>query len=448
MQQWKMFAAACAVCAVSAASPPAALAGAPAGPLAPDTAAARVVVDRVLATVEDRAILQSDVDNALKRYLLEAQRTSVPAEEEKEIKREVLNSLVADALLALQAEKDNIKVEETEVDAAIANAIEEKKTALGGDDAFTRQLAAEGLTVEGLRAMYREPIRTRLLINTFIREKVGPNIRVSEEDLKEYYDAHIAELPKRPATVAIAHILIVPKPSEAVLAKALEKITAIERKLKAGDDFAELAKEMSDCPSAKFGGSLGTLNLDDLNNPPFAEAARKLAVGQVSAPVLTEFGYHLIKIEGVEGDQVTLRHILVRAEAAPEDVTAAAALAERVRSAIAGGADFAKEAAQYSGDFATKDAGGVIGEVPLESLPDQFKDVIRELPSGGLAPVMKEARGFRIVKLLSRNEGRPYSFDEAKSELRRYIEAQRVEERIGSYIEELKKSYSVVIRGE
>ena len=448
MQHWKILAAACAVSAAAAVVAPVERTGAAAGPLRPDTAAAGAVVDRVVATVEDRAILQSEVDNALKRYLLDAQRTSVPADEEKAIKREVLNSLVADALLAIQAEKDNIKVQDADVDAALERAIEERKTALGGDDAFARQLAAEGLTPEGLQAMYREPIRTRLVINSFIREKLAPDIRVTETDVQEYYQAHVAELPKRPATVTVAHILIVPKASDAVLAKALEKIATVEGKLKAGGDFAELAKESSDCPSAAFGGSLGTLNLDDLNNPPFAEAARKLGVGQVSPPVLTEFGYHLIKIDKAEGDQVTVRHILVRAEATPEDVTAAAKLAERVRSEVAAGADFAKEAAQYSGDYATKDSGGVIGEVPLENLPDQFKEIVKGVPSGGVAPVMKEARGFRIIKVLSRNEVRPYSFDEAKDELRRLLEGQKVEERIGSYIEELKKTYSVVIRGE
>ena len=448
MHRWKILAAACAVCAAAAGFAAVPCMGRAAGPPPPDTVAAGAVIDRVVATIEDRAIMQSDVDNALRRYLLDAQRTAVPADEEKAIKREVLSSLVADALLAIQAEKDNIKVEDKEVDAAIERSIEERKTALGGDEAFARQLAAEGLTIEGLHAMYRDPIRTRLVINRFIREKLGPDIRVTETDVQEYYKAHVAELPKRPATVTVAHILIVPKPSEAVLAKALEKITMIEGKLKAGGDFAELATEFSDCPSAKFGGSLGTLNLDDLNNPPFAEAARKLAAGQMSRPVLTEFGYHLIRIDKVEGDQVTLRHVLVRAEATPEDVTDAAKLAERVRSEIASGADFAKEAVQHSGDYATKDAGGVIGEVPVENLPDQFKEIIQGVPSGEVAPVLKEARGFRIVKIQGRNEARPYSYVEAKEELRGLLENQKVEERIGAYIEELKKSYSVVIQGE
>jgi peptidyl-prolyl cis-trans isomerase SurA len=296
--------------------------------------------------------------------------------------------------------------------------------------------------------MYREPIRDRLLINGLIREKIGPDIRVSDADVQEYYKAHLAELPQRPETVTLSHILIVPKPSDAVLAKAHDKITLVEGKLKAGGDFAELAKQYSDCPSAKFGGSLGTLKLEDLNNAPFEAAAKALDVGQVSPPVLTEFGYHIIKVEGVEGDQYTLRHILARAEATPDDVAAAQKLAEKVRGEIVEGADFAKEAAQYSGDFATKNTGGLIGEVPISNLPDDFKASLKGVPAGGIAPVTKEARGFRVVKVMSWNPARPYTYDEAKSELTNFLEQQKLEERLTAYIEDLKKSYSVVIKGE
>jgi peptidyl-prolyl cis-trans isomerase SurA len=451
MYGWKKLVFACAAIAavgiVAWAPPPPASARAS----APDTAGASTgsaVVDRVVATVEDRAIMQSDVDNAIKRYLVQAQRTSVPPDEEKKIRDMVLNNLIGDALLVLQAEKDNIKIEDKDVDGAVDKQIEDFKTQLGGDDAFKRQLDAEGLTLDALRTMYREPTRDRLLINGLIREKIGPDIRVTDTEVQEYYKAHVAELPQRPETVTIAHILIVPKPSDAVLAKAHDKITLVEGKLKGGGDFAELAKQYSDCPSKAFGGSLGTLKLEDLNNPPFEAAAKALDVGQVSPPVLTEFGYHIIKIEGVQGDEYTLRHILARAEATPDDVAAAQRFAEKVRSEIIGGADFAKEAAQYSGDFATKSAGGLIGEVPVSNLTDEFRAAIKDVPAGGIAPITKEARGFRIVKVISRNPARAYSYDEAKNELTNFLEQQKLEERLTSYIEDLKKNYSVVIKGE
>jgi len=457
MHHRKILAAACAICAAAlvthtpcagafaqALPPDSTGAGASAQGRVPDTTSAKTYVDRIVATVEDRAIFQSEVDSEIRNFLMQAERTSLPPDEEKTLRQEALNSLIAMALLMIQADRDNIRVEDKDLEAAIDRWIEQKKTEIGGDEAFERQLAAEGLTMDALRDRYRDNIRTLLLREKIIYQKLLPDVKVTEAEVREYYKAHLSEFPQKEPSVSIAHILVVPKPSDAVLAKALEKITAIEAKLKAGSEFAATAKEYSDCPSAKFGGSLGTLNLDELGNPPFADAARTVAVGTVSGPVLTEFGYHLIKIEKIEGDQVTL----VRAEAAPEDVEAAAKLAERVRTEIAQGADFAQAAAQYSGDYGTKDKGGVFGAVEIKNLPDQFKEAIKGVPAGGLSPVMKEERGFRVVKVLSWNEAGTYTYDEAKDQVRRLLVEKKIMEKMGEYVEELKKNYDIAIKGE
>lgn len=413
----------------------------------PDTAAAGTLLDRVIATVEDRAIMQSDVDNEVKRYLMQAQRSALTPDEEKTLRAEILKSLVADALLLIQAGRDAVVVEDAEVEAALDRKIEDFKTALGGEDAFNRQLEAEGLTLEKLRSMYREPQREYMLVDRLKYARVG-GVDVTDAEVREYYRSHAAELPQRPETMSLAQILIVPKPSAVVLEKALERIAAIESRLKAGEDFAALAKDKSDCPSAKFGGSLGTINLADLNNPAFEEAARKLAVGQTSPPVLTEFGYHLIRLEGVEADKVTLRHILVRAEATPEDTKAAEQLAERVRAEVAGGKDFAAAAAEYSDDHASRNAGGAIGEVAIDNMSEEIKKPLVDVPAGGIAPVVAEARGFRIIKVVSRNAARPYTYDEAREELRNLVRQRKMQESLDTYVEELKKTYLVELRGE
>ena len=380
---------------------------------------------------------------------IQAQRTSLPPDEEKALRQEALNSLIATALLTIQADRDNLRVEDKELNAAIDRWIEQKKTEIGGDDAFERQLAAEGLTMDALRERYRDNIRTLLLIEKIKYQKILPEVQVTEAEVREYYKAHLSEFPQKEPTVSIAHILIVPKPSDAVLAKALEKITMIEGKLKAGGDFAATAKEYSDCPSAKFGGNLGTLNLDELNNPPFAEAARKVAVGQVSGPVLTEFGYHIIKIEKVEGDQVTLRHILVRAEATPEDVETAAQ-AGRARS----GGDRGRRRFREGGGEVLRRlrARRTRGESSARSrsriCPSSSRKRSRACPRAGLAPVMKEERGFRVVKVLGWNEAGTYTYDEAKNQVRRLLMEQKIMEKMSAYVEELKKSYSVAIKGE
>jgi len=405
-----------------------------------------VVIDRVVATVEDHAVLQSEVDLMYKQYLMQNKQTELAPDQEKTLRDEILQALIADQLLLIQAEKDAIKVDEKDVDAAVDRQIDQNKRDLGGDEAFGKQLADDGLTIDQLKAIYREKARSQLLIYMLDR-KITDGLEATDRDVQAYYKDHAAELPKRPATVTLAHILVAPQPADSVREAALAKITALAKRLQAGESFAKVASESSDCPSAKYGGSLGLLKLGDLNNPPFEEAARKLAVGEVSPPVLTEFGYHLIKVEGIEGDQVRLRHILVKIEPTPDDLKRAADLAEVVRTEIVDGADFAKEAAQYSSDFASKDKGGLIGEIPVETLPAEIRDLIKGLPAGGIAPLMKDPRGFRILKVLAWTPERAYALDEARDELRRIVLQQKRQEKLASYIGELKTKYSIEIKG-
>lgn len=413
----------------------------------PDSFAIKgAVIDRVVAMVEDRAILKSDVDAELARILFQAKRTEISPEEEKAARDEILRGLVSEALLVTQAERENIAVDDREVDERIEQIIEENIRALGGERAFERQLQAEGLTLEALKGIYREKVRTRLLIER-LYQKIGSGVRVPEREVRDYYNEHADELPKRPATVNLAHILIVPKPSSEVLDRALKKIQSVEKRLAKGEDFSALAKEMSDCPSAKFGGSLGTIRLEDLDNPAFEDAARKLAPGQISGPVLTEFGYHLIKVEAVEGEMTTLRHILVRTEPTSEDLEAASRIAGQVRAELEAGADFAQLVAKYSDDVSTRHAGGVIGEVQLDNLPQNVRELISGLPPGAITPVFKDEKGFRILKILSWNESRAYTYDEAKEELRRFLTEQKAQQKLDGYVEELKKIYSVRILG-
>lgn len=406
------------------------------------------VVDRIVAVVEDRAVLQSDIELEYARYLMQMQRSSLPAEEEAEIKKQILDALITELIMAIHAEKSGVEVADSEVDQSIDSFIEENRRALGGEEAFQRELEREGMTLDDLRASLRERIRARLLIERLRYREFNFDVRVTESETRDYYKEHLAELPKRPVTVTLAHILMIPKASEKAREAAHEKILDVERRLKEGQDFASLAKEFSDDPSAPTGGSLGYVKLEDLNSPAFEAATRELSVGGISPPVLTQFGYHIIKLDDVSGDEVLIRHILAKIEADEKDVERAARLAEEVRQRLVDGADFGEMAAEYSDDPATKDKGGVVGEISLENLPEFFRDIIEDVAIGDIAPVIREQKGFRIIKMLGKTPEREYTFDEAREELRRLIEQQKRQELIQKYVDELKEIYYVEVKGE
>lgn len=406
------------------------------------------IVERVVAVVEDRAVLLSEIELEYRRYLLGLKKESLGAEEESKVRREILDVIIAELLMSVHAAKEGIEVNEDEIDAGVERAIEENKRGMGGEEAFSRQLEREGLTLPQLRSLYREKMRTRLLVERLINRDVRSDVQVTEDETRNYYEAHIGELPKRPPAVKLAHILLIPKASGLAGEEARARAEEIEKEIRAGRDFAEAAKEYSEGPSATYGGSLGYIRLEDLNNPEFEEAAKGLSVGEVSRPVLTEFGYHLIKLVDVDGDKVHVRHILIKVEAGEGDLEKIYRFAEEIRGEIIGGADFEGMAARYSDDHATRNEGGLIGEVPLENLPEFFRGIIENVGNGEIAPVIKEQKGFRIVKVLGRSPERTYTYQEARDELRRLIEQEKLRGKYDDYVDELKGIYYVEVKEE
>ena len=406
------------------------------------------IVDRVVAVVEDKAVLQSEIELEYRNRLMQMQRTALTDEEDRQLREELLDAIVGELLLSVHAEKVGITVSDEEVFEEVERRIDEGMRMLGGEEAFAKQLEREGLTVEQLRSIWNEKIKTRILSERLMYSEVNRDVSVTEADVRRYYNEHLSEIPKRPATVSVSQILLLPSASGAIVEGARRRVEEIEEKLLAGADFAELAREYSEGPSAKNGGSIGYVRLEDLNAPQFEAAVRKLVVGETSGPVLTEFGYHLIKLEDVRGEEVLVRHILITVQGEEDDWERTALLADSIRTRLVDGADFAEMAERYSGDRRAGGDPGSVVEAALADLPEHFREAVRDVEIGGISPVIREERGFRIVKVVGRAPQREYTFEEAREELKGLIERVRLQERMTDYIEALKEKYYVEIKGE
>lgn len=416
---------------------------------APVTAADKgEIVDRVIAVVEDKAVLQSELEMEYRNRLMQMQRTALTDEEDRQLREELLDALVSDLLFSVHAEKVGITVTDEEIFEEVERRLDEGKRMLGGEEAFAKQLEREGLTVEQLRSLWNDKVKTRMLSERLMYSEVMKDVSVTEAEVRAYYGEHLQEIPKRPATVSVSQILLLPSASGPVVDEARGKIEEIEKKLLAGADFSDLAVEFSEGPSAKNGGSIGYVRLEDLNAPQFEAAVRELTVGETSGPVLTEFGYHLIKLEDVRGEEVLVRHILITVEGREEDWEATARLADSIRTRLVEGEDFAGMAERYSSDHKTKESGGFVGEVVLANLPEHFREAVKDIEIGGVAPVVREERGFRIVKVMDRTQEREYTFEEAREELKGLIERQKLQGKMTDYLDSLKEKYYVEIKGE
>jgi peptidyl-prolyl cis-trans isomerase SurA len=171
-----------------------------------------------------------------------------------------------------------------------------------------------------------------------------------------------------------------------------------------------------------------------------------LGLGEISEPVKTPYGYHIIQMTEKNPDtgEVRIRHILVRMSAEEDDVQDLYAQATSIREQITQGASFEQLATQHSTD-PNAGEGGDLGWLKIADLPEFFQDVLSGMQPGEVSQVLRESAGFRIVKLVDRQAPRPYQFEEIKPELRRMYEGEKLEEIYKEYVEELRDKFTVVM---
>jgi parvulin-like peptidyl-prolyl isomerase len=234
------------------------------------------------------------------------------------------------------------------------------------------------------------------------------------------------------ATQEQAHVkqILVPiapetPPIEKAEADALGKIQAARARIEAGEAFADVAQEVSEDPgSAANGGDLGWFGRGQMV-PEFEEAAFSLKVGELSQPIKTDFGYHLILVDEIntDEDQVKARHILVRPDTTPSDEAVAAATAaalatvQAARDRITAGESFDAVAKELSQDAATAENGGDLGWLPRGQLSAELDELAFSLDIGELSEPIQTTAGVYLITVVERDPAR--EVDEAEYENRR-----------------------------
>ncbi|MDH3531773.1 MAG: peptidylprolyl isomerase [Gammaproteobacteria bacterium] len=234
-----------------------------------------------------RTFLQAQVDHLVNQRGLGSGGMTQPGEY-KRIQQEVLDQLIVQELLWQEAQRRDFVVSDADVD----EQLEKMKSGFDTEMAFQFKIKEGGFTEE----TYREDIRQQRSAQRMVSEGILPTIEISDEEIQEFYDANIDKM-TIPEQVRARHILAALKSKdEEARALAQEKITEVQEALEAGGNFAVLALEHSDGPSATQGGDLGFFERGQMV-PPFEEAAFALQPGEISDVVETQFGFHIIKVE-------------------------------------------------------------------------------------------------------------------------------------------------------
>lgn len=420
--------------------------------LAPPAAdAEREVVDRVVAMVDDEAIQLSEVLQEMNLARLQRNLGKLSADEQQQLFRSVLEDMINDQLLVAQAKAKGITVSDEELREAVDQAIRDIKESMGGEEAYRAELARQGLTEAEVRDLHREQKRKQILAQRLIQQEIRRTVTITDEQLRNAWDTQRDSLPaelfQTPETVRLAHILIAPRPDAVQAAAARTKIEAAQKRVAAGEDFATVAKQVSEWPTAANGGFLGAFRYGDFESDAFDEAVSKLEPGGVTDIVETKFGLQIIKLESRKGDEMTARHIVIKLSADENAQVRALDLAQSIRSRALAGESFEDMARTYSDDTNTRDKGGVVDqELRTSEIVPDFRAALDSVAVGSVTNVVRSSAGFHLFKVLARTQPNAATFDGVRDTLRRYLEQREVERRYRTYLADLRKKFYVDIK--
>lgn len=376
------------------------------------------LLDRIVAVVDDEVILWSELSLRVRMELQQEGRGLyvTPGELDQRMEK-VLGEMVNEQILVLKAQADSLEVDPAQVEEMLNSQLEQIRASMEASE-YTKLLERSGLTERQLKGRYRKQIRHRLLYEQMTSQLAWRQF-ISRRDVDAFRQEYADRLPEE---VSISQISIEVKPRDEVVEAAREKIEQAQAALSRGEDFAAVARQYSEDPgSAASGGDLGCFR-QGLLVPEFERAAMDLRPGQVSEPILTPFGYHLILLHERREDELCSSHILIRAHTGKEDEDRAVEELSLLRDQALNGGDFAQLARDHSDNPHTARLGGLWQVLPRDQIPSELMPYVGHLGLGQICePFVME--GF--AHLLKIND------DQAT------VESLVRQSRLGSYMQEL-----------
>lgn len=309
-----------------------------------------VNIDKIIAKVDDYIILKSDLEKAYLDYLSRGEFRSPNA------KCFILQQLVQEKMFLAQAVIDSVEVEDVMVQSQLNSRMEAVLARVGSPEELEKFY---GKTLEQLQEELFDDIKQQMIIQKMQQEIVS-DLKVSPSEVKKFFNKIPADsLPYFSTEVEVSQIVIQPKAGKDQKNKVKKQMYEIRGRIMSGEPFEQLARQYSEDPgSAAQGGQLPFYSRGDLA-PEFEASAMTLSPGELSDPVETQFGFHLIELQEKRGNTFRTRHILISPQPSQRDVDKAEKYLDSLRTAILlDSISFQQAAKDYSDDQNTSSSGG------------------------------------------------------------------------------------------
>jgi len=359
--------------------------------------------DYIVAVVNQELVTAGEVDQRLARVRAEAERNRQTLPAPAVLRQQVLDQLIDERVQVTNARDIGVKIDEAELDRAVNNVAVQNQMTLAQ---LRQRLRQEGIEF----TKFRDNVRDQLMVERTREREVFPRIRVTDAEVDAFLDERRAAV-GMVDQINVAQILVtVPEnASEAVVAERRARAEAARARVRAGEDFGKVAREMSEDGNRAEGGVIGMKPADRLPDV-FVAAVKTLKPGDVSPQLLrTGAGFHLLKlIERRAGGDFTIpqthvRHILLRiSERLPQD--AAIRRLEQIKRTIVAGNKTFEQSARENSEDSSASLGGDIGWVQPVSVVPEFEEVLNALPPGGISDPVVSRFGVHLIQVIERRE--------------------------------------------
>ena len=323
----------------------------------------------VTAVVGEYVILDSDID---KSYL-ELQQQNIPTEE---ISRcQLLGKLMEDKLYAHQAKIDSLEVSDVEITQRIEQQIAYIISEFGGDE----DKVAKFYKKDNIDELKQELFNTNktLMLASRMQQKVVEDVEVTPEEVRQFFfSIPEDERPVFSAEVEVAQIIVEPQITEEARKKVIDRLNEFRQDIvENGASFATKAVLYSKDGSAAKGGLIEGIRKSSPLAKEFKDVAFSLLEGEVSEPFETEFGFHIVTVDKIRGQELDVRHIILFPEVSQETLDKAKSQIDSLRTEIvSGNISFEEAARRYSDEEETRNNGGVlVNPVSLDTRFDLTK---------------------------------------------------------------------------
>lgn len=401
--------------------------------------------DYIAAVVNQDVVAASEVIQRTERLRQEARQRGEVMPETAGLRKQALEALIEDRVLVTYARENGQRVDEAELDRVVANVAAQNKLTMAQ---LRERLRADGTDYKS----FRENLRDQMMTERVREREVQGRIKVTDAEIDAYLDKKRAAL-EQGGQINLAQVLVtVPDGAAAnVVAERRALAEAALARVKAGEDFGKVAREVSEDSNKARGGEIGMRPADRLPDI-FVNAVKTLKAGQVAPELLRSgAGFHLLKVVERQGAasltqalQTRARHILLRPSAQLTAEVAARRLAEFKRQIETGQAKF-EALAKANSEDGSAEAGGDLGWMGAGGFVPEFEEAMNALPLNGISPPIMSRFGVHLIQVLERRTVE-VEMKQLRDQARGALREQKYDEAYQEWVKDLRSKAFVEVR--